>query len=80
MRAAAFRHVAQNQKDCLEVRKTSHVTFCFQEDTDDAEPDCVKKQTDPIQELSLLQFLKSKSSFLLLLLPDEMEMRSSSQS
>eukprot|EP00066_Takifugu_rubripes_P025816 XP_011615082.1 PREDICTED: solute carrier organic anion transporter family member 2B1 isoform X1 [Takifugu rubripes] len=32
-----------------------------QEDADDVElrPDCVKKQTDPIQELSLLQFLKS---------------------
>lgn len=58
------------------------MTLCFQEDADDVElrPDCVKKQTDPIQELSLLQFLKSKSSFLLLLLPDEMEMRSSSQS
>lgn len=40
-----------------------------QEDADDVEsrPDCLKQQTDPIQESSLLQFLKSKSSFLLLL-------------
>lgn len=40
----------------------------FQEDADDVEsrPDCTKQQTDPIQELSLLQFLKSKSYFLLL--------------
>lgn len=36
----------------------------------ESRPDCRKQQTDPIQELSLFQFLKSKSDFLLLL-PDE---------